>query len=842
MSNRTAILPHARAVLAILALGALGALGLAAADEATAEFQAKVMPVLNARCAECHGAEKQKAKLNLTTTRTMDQLGRERALWFRVLDRMQAHEMPPADEKQPSDQERQAVAGWITGSYTDALLARQKVEGRSRLRRLNRSEYANTVQDLFGIRPTISLDLPADGRADGYDKVAAALPMSAASAGGYVKLTEEVLHWMLRPLPGAKAAPAPPQAHAAFDPKRTIHAEAMESGQSPGHTLKLPDGTMVSFNSDLTSGRLNYPGAHVPGMHRIRVSLYGYQTDQPMAFGLYAGHTDAYPQLLDLLTVLDAPPGSPQVLETEVYLRTADVNDLVGVADKLRVVPFGIGVQVPKNSQASVCKGPGLAVQWMEVESPELPLPGDRWLTADFPPALDEELRRSPQAALPGKHAAPGALAASTNRDGFLSVMHATFARIGARLFRRDLSNAELERTLTAVAAQIDDGVPLARAFLDQLAELMTTPDFLCVVEAPGLLSDFALASRLSYFLWDSTPDEALLALARRGQLRNPKVLREQTERLLDDPRSARFVDDFLDQWLGLRAINDTSPDSKLYPGYDDYLKLSSLQETRAYFHRMLKEDLPVRMLVSSPWLLVNDTLARHYGLPAVTGYGLRQVPLDEGSPYGGLWTQCAVLKVTANGTATSPVKRGLWVANRLLGIDIPPPPPNVKPVDPDTRGATTLREQLALHRGSGSCAACHAKFDPYGFALESFDVAGSFRTRYREVDNEVAALNPDSRKGRPTWRDGLAVDASGTTPDGIPFSGIAQLRTLLAAHPEALARGVIHHLVTYATGAPAGVLDRQAIEAMVASAAAQGYGMRALVHALVQSALFHWK
>ncbi len=838
MAIRTSYLPLMLG--AIGAVLALGAPGRAAADEAAGEFQATVMPVLSARCAECHGVEKQKAKLNLMAARTMDQLARERALWFRVLDRMQAHEMPPADEKQPSAQERAAVAGWITGPYSEALLARQKVEGRSRLRRLNRTEYANTVQDIFGIRPTISLDLPADGRVEGYDKVAAALPMSAASAGGYVKLTEEVLHWMLRPLPGAKSAPAP--AHAAFDPKRTIHAAAMESGQSPGHTLKLPDGTMVSFNSDMTSGRLDYPGAHVPGMHRIRVSLYGYQTDQPMAFGIYAGHTDAYPQLLDLLGVLDAPPGSPQVLEAEVYLRTADLNDLVGVNDKVRVVPFGIGVQVPKNSQASACKGPGLAVQWMEVESPELPLPGDRWLTADFPPALDEELRRQPQAALPGKHAAPGAPAASTSRDGFLSVMHATFARIGARLFRRDLSAAELERTISAVAAQIDDGVPLARAFLDQLAALMTAPDFLCIVEAPGQLPDFALASRLSYFLWDSTPDEALLALARRGQLRNPKVLHEQTERLLDDPRSTRFVDDFLDQWLGLRAINDTSPDSKLYPGYDDYLKLSSLQETRAYVRRMLKEDLPVRMLVSSPWQLVNDTLARHYGLPPVAGYALRQVPLDADSPYGGLWTQCAVLKVTANGTATSPVKRGLWVANRLLGIDIPPPPPNVKPVDPDTRGATTLREQLALHRGTGSCAACHAKFDPYGFALESFDVAGSFRTRYREVDNEVASLSPDSRKGRPTWREGLAVDASGTTPDGTPFAGIIQLRALLAAHPEALARGVVHHLVTYATGAPAGVLDRKEIEAMVASAAAQGYGLRALVHAVVQSALFHWK
>jgi len=279
-----------------------------------------------------------------------------------------------------------------------------------------------------------------------------------------------------------------------------------------------------------------------------------------------------------------------------------------------------------------------------------------------------------------------------------------------------------------------------------------------------------------------------------------------------------------------------------LYPEYDEFLKLSSAKETEGFFRKVLDENLSVRHFVDSPWALVNDELAEHYGLPEMTGTQLRKVDLPKSLPYGGLWTQSAVMKVTANGTNTSPVKRGVWVAERLLGIHIPPPPPNINPVEPDVRGAKTLREQLALHRGSGSCAACHAKFDPYGFALESFDVTGGFRQKYREVNPEVVAIPAHQRKGRPTWRDGLPVDASGETPDGQKFTGIGELRQALSKHPEQLSRGVTRHLITYATGTPPNGLDQQAIEHIVKSTAADDYGLRSLVHAIVQSELFRWK
>ena len=809
---------------------------LACAQDAALTFSTRVQPLLKTYCTECHAGAKPKAGIQLSGPRTADQLAAERDHWFRALDALEAGTMPPKDEKQPTPAERAALVAWLRGDFTNIFLNRQRAEGRSKLRRLSRTEYANTLFDLFGVKPPVGLNLPTDGRVDGYDKVAAALPLSASGAAGYFKMADDILARMLRPIPktppkatakprspdllddvlGEKKATTNTAPASPFDPARTTRAIAFGSEQSKGHVLELPDGTKVSFNTDTTSGPLRgFNGPRHPGMHRLRLSVYGYQTDKPLPFGIYAGHTGAYPQIIELVAVLEAPPGKAAILETEIYLRTADLNDLAPIGDNFRLIPFGLGVPVPKNSQASACRAPGLAVQWVEIEDPELPLLGDRWLRADFRTALAGGLQ---------------------NRDVFIKAAEATFKRIAPRLFRRDLSADELAKLNLAFAERLDVGVTADNALRDCVVELMTAPDFLCIVEQPGPLNDFALASRLAYFLWNSTPDDALLDIARAGKLRDPKVLAAQTDRLLKDAKSSRFVDDFTDQWLGLRAIDDTSPDSKLYPEYakNDLLKRSSVQETRAFFRRVLDENLSVREFAAANWTFANASLAKHYGLPGITSLALQKVSLPADSAYGGLWTQPAVLKVTANGTYTSPVKRGVWVAERLLGISIPPPPPDIPSVEPDIRGAKTLREQLALHSSQGSCAACHAKFDPYGFALESFDVTGTYRKTYR-------VLNPE-RKAGPWWTEGLPVDCSGKTPTGQTFADIRELRKAVAQNPAQLARGVTRHLVTYATGAPATRLDQPAIESIVTAAAKNNHGLRSLVHGVVQSELFRWK
>jgi len=805
---------------------ALTNIGVAA--DASSSFQSSVLPVLKARCISCHGENKQKGEVKLSGPHGLEQLSTNPELWFRVLEQIESGKMPPEDEDQPSGTERETLIQWIRGDFTAHQFAKQRSEGRSKLRRLSRTEYANTVRDLFRLHPTVGLNLPEDGRVDGYDKVSAALPLSGGAAAGYFKMAGDILNWVLKPIPKSAAAPAI-QIVNAFDPARTVRV--LPKNDVLYH-VALEDGTVVSFNSDPTSGTLLHNGARTPGIHRLRISAYAHQTDKPLTVGIYAGHTSAYPQILNLLQVLEVPPGKPAVIETEVYLRSRDLNDRTPVADRLRLVPMGLGVPVPKGSDPKLCTGPGLAVQWVDIEEPTLPLPADRWLTADFPKALDELMRKPRQ--LPAE--------IDTNRAAFLSTMRATFQRIGARLYRRDLTAAEMEHIMVDITRQIDSGVLMQTAFFDKVTELMTSPDFLCMIQPAGRLSDFALASRLSYFLWNSTPDEALMQIAREGKLHEPNVLREQTERLLNDPKSGRFVMDFVNQWLGLHSIDDTSPDHILYPEYEEFLKLSSAWETEGFFQRVLHENLSVRHFVDSPWAFVNERLAKFYGITGVTGDKLRKAELPADSPYGGLWTQSAVLKVTANGTNTSPVKRGRWVAERLLGIPIPPPPPNVKPVEPDVRGAKTLREQFALHSSHGSCTGCHAKFDPYGFAMESFDVTGRFRTHYREVNPEVVALPAAKLSGKVTWRAGLPVDCTGQTPDGKTFAGITELRKLLRNNPEQLARGVTRHLLTYATGTPPSALDQQAIQSILKNTTGDDYGLRSLIHALVQSELFLWK
>ena len=819
------------AVLGLTAVSTLRAVPNGQAPDSTKSFEKEVLPILKSHCTECHGDRKQKANVNFTAAGSTNQLKANADLWYRMLEQIESGAMPPEGEDVLSQSQRQALVKWVRGSLTPELVSERQREGRSHLRRLSRSEYANTMLDLFGVRPAVNRFLPQDGRVDGYDKVSAALPFSVSGTEGFVKTAEETLNTLFT---APKAA----------DPKTngTVRLWARPSEQTKGHILELPDDTKVSFNSDLTSGPLaqkredgSFAGnsVRVPGVHKLRISVYGYQTDKPLPFAIWAGHTGAYPQLVNLVDILEAQPGKPTVIETEVYFRTGPDNDQAPVADSFRLVPLGLGVPVPKNTLASNCKGPGLAVQWVDVIEPELPLAGYRFLTADF----SEKERRL-------LHALPSEVKkafAAVDLNELRTVLDKTFRRVGARLFRRDLSDAEASRPVQNFLQRLEAGdLPLS-IFKEEITKMLTAPDSLAIIEQPGRLNEFALATRLSYLLWNSTPDEELLDLARQRKLSDPRTLRTQTDRMLKDARAERFIKDFPDQWLGIWGIENTTPDKDVYPEYDELLRYSSLHETHATFRRMLTENLSVVDFVAPKWGFINERLARHYGFPTCEGFTLRSVNLPPNTPFGGVWTQPATMKVTANGTNTSPVKRGVWMAERLLGVKIPPPPPTAGSIEPDIRGAKTLREQLALHSSKGSCQACHAKFDPYGFALESFDVIGAFRTTFRMPNPEVIKLPANQRKGL-GWMEGLTVDSAGKTPDGRVFSGINELRQFIAQNPAQLAKGVARHLVTYATGEPVGPIDEPAIEAIVNAAAKDRYGLRSIVYAVVESDVFQMK
>jgi hypothetical protein len=401
---------------------------------------------------------------------------------------------------------------------------------------------------------------------------------------------------------------------------------------------------------------------------------------------------------------------------------------------------------------------------------------------------------------------------------------------------------AEEVRFLPVIADQLEAGASFPEALFAGYAAILCSPEFLGLSGSPGRLDDYAIANRLSYFLWNSPPDEELRTLAQQGRLQDASILRAQTDRLLNDPKAQRFVEAFVDYWLDLRKIDATTPDEELYPDYylDDLLLDSAADETRLFVLELIRQNAPVRDLVASDWTFLNDRLAAHYGLPPVGGVELRKVTLPADSVRGGLLTQASVMKVTANGTTTSPVLRGVWVLDRILGQPLPPPPTDVPAVEPDIRGATTIREQLDKHRSVSSCAVCHVKIDPPGFALESFDVFGGYRDKYRALGDGGPPEPGFGKNGQP-FRFHLAkpVDPSGTLPDGREFRDIRELKQLLAAEERQLARNLLNRLLTYATGTPIRFADRAPVEAALDRCAPTGFRVRDLIQEVVHSEMF---
>ncbi|MEM0970248.1 MAG: DUF1592 domain-containing protein, partial [Verrucomicrobiota bacterium] len=371
---------------------------------------------------------------------------------------------------------------------------------------------------------------------------------------------------------------------------------------------------------------------------------------------------------------------------------------------------------------------------------------------------------------------------------------------------------------------------------------LLCSPDFLFLREDPGPLSDHALANRLSYALLRSAPDAPLRALADKGMLQgNPRTLLREADRLLRHPHSSRFTADFLDSWLNLRDIEFTTPDSILFPEFDPYLQWSMIEETRSFFERLLREDLPVETIVRSDFAMVNDRLARHYELPTIQGPELRPVSLPTSSPRGGFLSQGSILKISANGTNTSPILRGVWVMERILGQIPSPPPPGIPGVEPDIRGAETLRQLLEKHRNSESCQGCHNQIDPPGFALESFNPIGGWRDQYRSLGNgEKVNLLIKGRNVR--YRLGLPVDASGTFANGSPFDDFLSFRNQLAQDPEQLSYALATKFLIFLTGRELGFSDRPEISRIVKQSAKGGYGVRSLLKLCITSEIFQTK
>lgn len=552
----------------------------------------------------------------------------------------------------------------------------------------------------------------------------------------------------------------------------------------------------------------------------------------------------------------------PAVRELEVFLLPGEVVRTDG-ARLFRTRVNGTDEQYV-NPLATEDGMPGYAVQWVEIEGPFFDDPvggaGYRLLfdrlklvrSAQARTAVPLEVGPDPAGGR-GSRGGPRGFRRGVTRTALYEVESAAPRQDAERLlrafltraYRRPVAGADVQRFLALYDEQFKQGNGFTRSLLTAYTAVLSSPGFVFVGAKPGRLDDDALATRLALFLWNSIPDDTLRVLAERGELSKPDVLRAQTERMLDDPKSRRFVEAFTDYWLDLRKIDDTSPSTTLYNDYelDEPLKLAALEETRLFFAELLRADLPARSVVDSDFTFLNERLADHYGIKGVAGVHFRKVQLPPDSPRGGLMTQASVLKVTANGTTTSPVLRGHWITERILGLETPPPPPTVEAVEPDIRGAVTIRQQLDKHRADAGCAACHRKMDPPGFALESFDVMGGYRERYRAVSDQVPPVKGVGLNGQAfAFHYSLPVDSAGTLPDGRPFRDVRELKKLLVQDERMIARNLVRQLTVFATGAPVRFSDRDEVEKILDATKAGRYGVRSMVRAIVQSELFRNK
>jgi len=804
-------------VLAIVT-GGLGLIGsptssaAAPADDLSRKF-------FEQYCRTCHSGEKPKGDFQVDTLARDFADKENREQWRKVVEQLKTGTMPPKGKPRPAASEAQALTDWIDGQVAAAEAAHQ---GRAVMRRLNQSEYENTVRDLLGVDVELKDVLPVDSASGGFDTSAETLHVSSYLLQNYLKAAERVLE------AAVAGGPRPAQV------KRRLDAKAATRKQ--GVSRELDDGVAI-FASDLASNIQTVFWSFLTrdrGKYRFRISAYAYQSDKPVIFHVNGGTDDLGVEPY-LIGHFEVPPekmtqGNPTVVEF-VEQMEAGRNIRILVDTEMRALTL-------QRTGAEKYEGPGVVFQWVDVEGPL----GDSWppasyrmLFGDLPqaPAADKSNRREAVSQQP------------------LADAEAILRKFTRRAFRRSVTDTDVKPFLDRVRAKLDAKSSFEQALRTGLKGVLVSPDFLLLRETvrpagPGAspddaaaLDDFSLASRLSYFLWSSMPDDELLKLAEEGQLSRPEILRTQVERMLSDPKARAFTDNFAGQWLGLRDIDATLPDRQLYPEYDDILRSAMLKEVYLFFDEVLKQDLSLTNFIASDFSFLNGRLANHYGIPGVAGLESRKVSLPADSHRGGLLTMAGILKVTANGTTTSPIVRGAWVLDRILGTPPPRPPANVEAVEPDIRGATTIRKQLEKHRQVESCAACHVTIDPPGFALENFDVIGGWRENYRSLGNG----EPVTVAGRQMrYKNGPPVEAGDALADGRHFQNIDEFKQLVLSDKDQLARALAVKLLTYAIGVPPTRADRARIEAIVESVRGKNYGFRALVHEVVQSEVFRSK
>ena len=828
----------------------------AVADEplASADLNPRAAALITEKCVSCHGAREQEGGLDLTSLSFELSDRTVRSRWIPIHDRVEHGEMPP-DRDDLTAEQRQDLVAVLATSLHDADTIDVAQSGRGSMRRLNRDEYQQNLRDVLAL-PALDIRdmLPEDRDGHRFNKTTETLDMSRVQLTAYLDAAESAV---LQALASGIEPPPMTQYRAvgrrlftetstfgnqeamffAKDSKAIDNKLLEESPEDPAIELALfrsahwpyygyPQGFVAPLAGEYHvrfSARavLQMPGFELkPAAQPLPMTFRARKPSGPDVSGdvrATGGLIDIQPERAEYETTVQL-----KASETFEYsllgLPVPLARNVDGGPPTYRYPPFPEGGQ------------PGVAFQWLEIEGPLSP--------ADWPPpshcVLFDELPI--RAAQNGNGLSVDVVSDKPQEDA-----RRLIRRFIDRAARQPVPDEDLQTFERLIDARLEHGVPFAEAMLAGYKAFLCSGHVLYLQEPLKEDDHYAIASRLSHFLTNTRPDPQLMDHALNRQLRNADVLRAETNRLIESAGFDRFVQNFTDYWLNLRHVHRDEPDVRMHPEYrfDAYLVESMERETKTFFTAMVRGNLPIRMLIDADFVFANDRLAQHYQLPPISGSAMQKVVLPDNSPYGGLLTQGAILKVTANGTTTSPVVRGAWIMERLIGQPPPPPPANVPAVEPDIRGATTIRELLALHTKDASCASCHARFDPVGFALENFDILGGWRTRYRGLEKGEPVSGIDRAGHDFAYTLSSSVDASGKLLDGRSFKDIHELKSLLAADRRQLARNLLHQFTVYATGTPVRFADRREIEDILNRCRDNDYRTGDLLHEMVHSKIF---
>ena len=781
--------------------------------EAEPSFEKDLQPYLEAQCLRCHGKEKQKGDFRI------DELSQDVGLsdtqhWAEVMERINSGEMPPEDEEDlPTAEENAKIVEWLAARIKEGEAARMAKRDRVSYHRLTREEYVNSVRDLIGVQYDAEDPggLIEDPEWNGFERLGSVLTLSATHIEKYIKAAETVL---AEAYPDEKVEYLEASTRAVTMTEKRPHYERLKAAGLLDK-VRYPlttSGELYRYSNPYRGPDLKFPGA---GVYEISYTVCGLKPEKGPTprMQVYEHKLDRVLFEQDIVAPEDKPitvtfrTHFPAVRGPEIHVintaggkrhpRTNASSRIPFITTEHERAPW----QMKITDEQGRARYPVLIIDSVSMRGPIV---------------TEEEQRRRDEY--------------MTSEEGNLEQVRAGLAAMAKRAFRRPLAEGELDTYVDIVEGEIAAGEKFTDAIKSAMIAILCSKSFLFLAEGDQhedrhKLNDWEIASRLSYMIWSTMPDDALLAAAEQGKLRDRAELQRQLARLLADSRAERFTKSFPAQWLHLRKVGMFPPDNKLYPNYNRHLEKSMIGETQAFFAEVLHEGLTLREFIDSDWTMLNPKLAEFYGIPGVSTHEFQRVSLKPEYNRGGLLTQASILSLTSDGTRHRPVHRGAWLSESIFGKTPPPPPANVDPIEPNPVDSpkATIRMRLNAHTHDLSCSACHRTIDPLGLAFDNYNAIGEWRT-HEKVEG--------------TGDDPL-VDSSGQLPDGRKFANAKEFQQLLMADLNAFNNAFVEKLAMYGMRRTLTFDDDDELEEIAKVGSEKDYHVRDILEAFVLSELF---